>query len=241
MPQKIVLGNAQDDPGLFLTTISSNLTDPRYVPFENAGAVSSWHLEMPQASNEIDLTTVSDVMLHLYYTALDGGVRLQQAALDHNAAQAPTTGTKVFSAQNDFVAPPPTVTNSKPVAPWQGFLFPTATGANQVLTLQIPASKFPPWTRGQTIAVTSIKVITVAWPPGNFNLVPLAPLPTAPVALTPVAGVTEPSICSGTINLPPNTPLGTWSFQLQRQGAADFVSLTPDLIGDVILEVNYSA
>ena len=47
VPQKIALGNAQDDPGLFVTAIASNLSDQRYLPFENAGAISSWHLEMP--------------------------------------------------------------------------------------------------------------------------------------------------------------------------------------------------
>ena len=36
--QKIVLGNAQDDPGLFLTAIASNISDQRYLPFEGAGA-----------------------------------------------------------------------------------------------------------------------------------------------------------------------------------------------------------
>ena len=38
-PQKIVMGNAQDDPGLFITAIASNIADQRYLPFENAGAV----------------------------------------------------------------------------------------------------------------------------------------------------------------------------------------------------------
>ena len=69
----------QDDPGLFVTAIASNIADQRYLPFENAGAISSWHLEMPTATNEIDLSTVSDVVLHLYYTALDGGADLEQA------------------------------------------------------------------------------------------------------------------------------------------------------------------
>src|SRR5262249_16794027 len=70
--QKIALGNAQDDPGLFVTAIASNIADQRYLPFENAGAISSWHLEMPQINNEVDLSTVGDVIFHLYYTALDG-------------------------------------------------------------------------------------------------------------------------------------------------------------------------
>ena len=73
VPQKIVLGQGQDDPGLFLDSISDNLADPRYLPFEGAGAISSWRLEMPAANNEISLAQVSDVVVHLRYTARDGG------------------------------------------------------------------------------------------------------------------------------------------------------------------------
>ncbi len=79
VPQKIVLGQAQDDPGLFLESLSENLADPRYLPFEGAGAISSWHLEAPAANNEISLATVSDVVIHLYYTALDGGATFKAA------------------------------------------------------------------------------------------------------------------------------------------------------------------
>jgi hypothetical protein len=57
--------------------------------------------------------------------------------------------------------------------------------------------------------------------------------------MTPVAGVTEPNICAATIALPPGTSLGTWNFELQRQGAADFRSLTKSDISDVLLLVSY--
>jgi hypothetical protein len=239
VPQKIATGNAQDDPGLFITSISSNITDQRYLPFENAGAVSSWHLAMSQANNEIDLTTVGDVVLHLYYTALDGGAALKQAAEDNNAANFPTSGIKVFSAQNDFVAPPTSGANPKPVAPWQGFLYPPTAGANQVLTLPIYASKFPAWTRGKTITVTSLTVLAIAWPTGTFVLVPQAPLPTAPITMTSVGGVSEPTVVSATIPSPGTLPT-IWSFEIQQQGASTFTSLTPDMIGDVLLLVSYS-
>ena len=239
VPQKIAMGNAQDDPGLFITAIASNIADQRYLPFENAGAVSSWHLEMPQLNNEVDLTTVGDVVLHLFYTALDGGADLQAAAQADNAANAPTSGVKVFSAQNDFAAPAPTVANPYPLTPWQAFLATVAAPANQTLTLSISPSKFPPWTRGQTITVTSLTVLAVAWPPGAFVLAPQAPLPTAQVPMTPVAGVTEPNVCTATIAVPAGTHLGTWSFEVQRQGAADFRSLGKNDIGDVILMVSY--
>ena len=269
VPQKIALGNAQDDPGLFITTIAGNIADQRYVPFENAGAISSWHLEMPQANNDIDLSTVGDVVLHLFYTALDGGGAFQQAVEASNAANLPTSGIKLFSAQNDFGAASPTVDVPYPLTPWQAFLSTqkaivgalplqedgtprwqafdnppaAAAGVNtdQVLTLSISPLKFPPWTRGKTITVTSLTVIAVAWEPGSFLLAPQAPLPVASVLMTPVGGVTEPNVCAATITMPPNTPLGTWSFKLQQQGAANFQSLNKNLIGDVLLLVNYDA
>jgi hypothetical protein len=238
VPQKIALGNAQDDPGLFVTTISSNIADQRYLPFENAGAISSWHLEMPQANNEIDISTVGDVVLHLYYTALDGGGALQAAAQANNAANLPTSGVKVFSAQNDFVAPPASGANPKPVAPWQAFLYPPSAGGNQVLTLPIYASTFPAWTRGKTITVTSLTVLVIAWPPSTFVLTPQAPLPTTPITMTPVAGVSEPMVVSATIPSPGTVPT-TWSFEIQQQGVSGFTSLTSDTLGDVLLLVNY--
>jgi hypothetical protein len=82
VPQKIVLGNAQDDPGLFVTAINNNLGDQRYLPFEGGGAVGSWHFELPAASNEIAVAKVTDIILHLYYTALDGGDAFKQAVLN---------------------------------------------------------------------------------------------------------------------------------------------------------------
>ena len=234
--QKVALGNAQDDPGLFVTAIASNIADQRYLPFENAGAISSWHLEMPQENNEVDLSTVGDVVLHLYYTALDGGSEFQDAVEAYNLENLPTSGIKIFSAQNDFAAPAPTAANPYPVTPWSAFLAPSAP---QKLSLSVSPSKFPPWTRGKTILVTSITVIAVAWETGNFVVVPQTPLPTAPATMTPVAGVTKPNICAATIVTPANTAPGTWTFELQQQGAADFQSLTRNLIGDVLLLVSY--
>ena len=57
--------------------------------------------------------------------------------------------------------------------------------------------------------------------------------------MTAVAGVTSPNVCAGTINLPANTTLGTWSFELQKQGAADFRSLGKNDIDDLLLMVKY--
>jgi hypothetical protein len=235
--QRIVMGNAQDDPGLFITAIASNIADQRYLPFENAGAVSSWHLEMPQINNEVDLSTVGDVVLHLYYTALDGGDGLKSAVQANNLANLPVSGIKIFSAQNDFGAPTATAANPYPLTPWQVFL---TAGATQKLTLAISPLKFPAWTRGKTITVSSLTVLAIAWPTTTFVLVPQPPLPTTPITMTPVAGVSEPNLVSATIPTPGTLP-ATWTFEMQQQGAPDFQSLTKNVIGDVILVVGFDA
>ncbi len=45
--------------------------DERYIPFENAGAVSSWKLEMMDEPHlrQFDYDTITDVIVHLRYTA----------------------------------------------------------------------------------------------------------------------------------------------------------------------------
>ncbi len=243
--QKIAMGNAQDDPGLFENQIHYQITDVRYLPFENAGAISSWHLEMSQINNEVDLSTVGDVVIHLYYTALDGGATFQQTVQAYNAANLPTSGVKIFSAQNDFSAQPPTATNPYPPTPWQAFLSPPVSGADQLLSLSISPLKFPPWTRGKNITVNSLTVLVVAWPPPttgeSFTLWPQSPLPTTQLTMTPVAGVTEPYVCSATIPMA-GAPLATWGFKLQPPGTSTgFTSLSKNAIGDVLLLVNYDA
>jgi hypothetical protein len=61
---------AMQDAGLF----QLDLRDPRYLPFERRGAVSHWHLKLTaDVLRQLDWTTISDVVLHLRYTAKDGG------------------------------------------------------------------------------------------------------------------------------------------------------------------------
>jgi hypothetical protein len=59
----------------------SNLRDERYLPFEGAGAVSTWRLELPTTFKSFDYSTISDVILHLRYTAKEGGQSLRAAAV----------------------------------------------------------------------------------------------------------------------------------------------------------------
>ncbi len=63
--QSIATSHAQNDSGLF----ELNFRDERYLPFENTGAISSWMLELPSEVKQFDYTTISDVIVHIKYTA----------------------------------------------------------------------------------------------------------------------------------------------------------------------------
>ena len=67
--QSIATSTAQNDSGVF----ELNFRDERYLPFEGTGAISTWQLEMPKAFQQFDFNTISDVIVHLKYTARDGG------------------------------------------------------------------------------------------------------------------------------------------------------------------------
>ena len=88
--QSVVTSSGSTDAGMFET----NLRDERYLPFEGSGAIGRWRLELPSEFRQFDYTTISDVILHLRYTAREGGTQLRQAAVGNLSA--------VLSATNDF-------------------------------------------------------------------------------------------------------------------------------------------
>jgi hypothetical protein len=65
----IATTSANQDSGTFELTF----TDARYLPFEGAGAISTWELELPTSIRPFDYNSISDVVMHVSYTARDGG------------------------------------------------------------------------------------------------------------------------------------------------------------------------
>ncbi len=71
----IATSSAQNDSGMF----ELNFKDERYLPFEGAGVISGWNLELP-GTKQFDYDTISDVVLHVKYVASEGGENLKSAA-----------------------------------------------------------------------------------------------------------------------------------------------------------------
>jgi hypothetical protein len=96
--EAIATSSGQNDSGLF----ELSFRDERYLPFEFAGAVSRWRLELPPENNQFDLETLSDVILHLNYTAREGGDVLRRAANESAQKHLPGAGLRLFDIRHDF-------------------------------------------------------------------------------------------------------------------------------------------
>ena len=84
----IVTSGGSDDSGMFDTS----LRDDRLRPFEGAGATSTWTLSLANAVRAFDYMTISDVILHVRYTARSGGDALGAQATRELVSALDTAG-----------------------------------------------------------------------------------------------------------------------------------------------------
>ncbi|MGC0327213.1 hypothetical protein RKD23_000203 [Streptomyces sp. SAI-170] len=96
--EAVATSSGQNDSGMF----EVRFQDERYLHFEYQGAVSRWLLELPQDDNQFDLSSVTDVVLHLNYTAREGGTALAEAARREARRRLPGDGLRVFDVEQDL-------------------------------------------------------------------------------------------------------------------------------------------
>jgi hypothetical protein len=96
--EAIATSSGQNDSGLF----ELNFRDERYLPFEFSGAVSRFRLELPPENNYFDIKTVTDVVLHLNYTAREGGDGLRAAASQVARSYLPDEGLRLLDVRVEF-------------------------------------------------------------------------------------------------------------------------------------------
>jgi Tc toxin complex TcA C-terminal TcB-binding domain len=151
--QSIVTSSAQNDSGLFET----NLRDERYLPFENSGVISEWQLELPANPSssdprQFDYDTISDVILHIRYTAREGGGLLRKGAIKNlsdavDAGQA-AGSVRLFPVRHEFSTE------------WAKFQRQTP-GANQrfELALSLRDEHYPFWSQGHLKSVKRVDIL----------------------------------------------------------------------------------
>jgi hypothetical protein len=114
----------------------TNLHDERYLPFEYSGVISQWQLTIPADVPQFDFDTISDVILHIRYTAREGGQALKSAALANlktKIGKAQTVGsTLLFSMRHEFPSD------------WAKFKS-AASGTTAALSFTLLPQHFPFW------------------------------------------------------------------------------------------------
>jgi hypothetical protein len=228
--QSVTTSNAQNDDGLF----ELNFRDERYLPFEGAGAVSQWHLQLPPGVTPLDYSTISDVILHLRYTARDGGDDLRTAAttslqtrINSMLVSLKDTGlTRMFSAKREF----PTE--------WYAFLNP-ASGTDQVLALNLTRDRYPYFASiATTLKVKSVELIADTGSLASINAIQVTPAPPAP----PPMNLTKDGYYGPMLRLildytASKKDTGTWTITNPKANP----QVTNAQINDLLLIVHYEA
>jgi hypothetical protein len=234
--QSIATSMAQNDDGLF----ELSFRDERYLPFEGAGAISSWHIKLNKDLPQFDFTSLSDVVIHLNYTAREGGDLLRSKAVeefnkklnDLALAESRCGLFRVFDLKREY--------SDK----WYKFLHPANPADDQALVLDDLPDRLPYFTRSFTTKkVKQIELVAQMKDDATYKVM-LSPLGNKPADLLPLKPDTTyqglhraPKDLTGSeINF------GAWTLKLQLESAdpTDFKSLPADAIEELFLIINYT-
>lgn len=159
----IVTSTSSNDGGTF----EANLREARFLPFEGAGVLSTWKLDLPADFRQFDYDTISDVVLHVRYSARQGGETLKAAASAHTrsllaAVPAPNLAL-LWSLAQDFPSE------------WYRF-----RNGGEPFSVEIRREHFPYITQGKTVRLQSLALFG---PDGETRTAPLLDWSTLSAAL----------------------------------------------------------
>lgn len=182
--KSIAASSAQNDSGVF----ELSFRDERYLPFEGAGAISEWSLELlndlpannPDPSKpdfgkplrQFDYSSISDAILHVKYTAREDAGLFKNGAVthlrDYFSQDGATPSLRMFNLRQEF-----------PIQ-WHRFLNPTNPLSGNVFELEMIPSLFPWRDVEKTLKVNTIYLLARCTDTGNYKVVMTPPLPALP-------------------------------------------------------------
>lgn len=201
----ISTSNAQNDSGMF----ELNFRDERYMPFEGAGVISQWHLELPKVIRQFDYNTISDIILTIRYTAKEAtvssfktNVETKLGGITNNIIQSINEGSgfyRLLSLKRDFPSD----------------FYKMQNGTATTYAIPIPASSFPFFTKDFPI---SLNAVTEFYDAGKLK--------DGTGNLTPTADITSTN--------PKNDPVDEkWNLNL------NYIVADIKKIQDVLVLINY--
>ena len=152
--ESIVISKGQNDSGRLQADRSARDESQRQ-PFMGKGVISDWQLELPADPSKKDPTlfdydTISDVVLHLQYTARQGGRLLKGKAMQNLKTaieEARMAGSvRLFSLRHEF-----------PVE-WNKFKNAIAENGGFKLEMKLEERHYPYWSKGRLESVKRIEL-----------------------------------------------------------------------------------
>lgn len=228
--QSIATSSAQNDSGMF----ELNFKDERYLPFEGAGVISTWTLEIPSEFAQFDINSVSDIIMHINYTArYDGG--LKTAANDYLKTEFESNADKlvrIINLKQEFANE------------WNAYVQDVKNSvSNASLTINLNHGHFPHFCEGKEltlmtgIASYSMKEGLGASAAVSFDLKSSTLFPTT--APNNKITLSSPNFVSGAMNLKTNQKIEVGldkevKFTLESTALATDIDIIRDLFFVVV-------
>lgn len=178
----IAVSNAQNDSGVF----ELSFRDERYLPFEGAGAISNWSLELfhdmtapdfGQSLRQFDYGTISDAIMHIKYTSREDAGGFKTKAIANLRTYFSTAGSRpssrLFNLRQEF----PTQ--------WYRFLNPGNPADGNIFELEISPNLFRILDRDKTLKINTVWLLGRCTDAGGYHLVMTPPLSSPPPPLVP--------------------------------------------------------
>lgn len=197
---------------------------------EAQDTISTWRLELPKQFQAFDYNTISDVVLHVRYTARDGGTSpKQQAVAELEAAVNTITAAgneagqaRLFSLRHEF----PTE--------WHRFLTTAETNGDHAQSFTLSKDRFPYLVQGRTITINRVDFYGV---PKLDEPVTTLPMLTAPdqgvVEMqdgAPVGQLLHKTANSLSVEVASDKAGATWNFKMLSGNAQSFFGVVKDIL-----------
>ncbi|KAI0454544.1 hypothetical protein F5B21DRAFT_524574 [Xylaria acuta] len=142
--KSVAISSGQQDSGMF----ELNFRDERYLPFEGAGVISEWRMELPTVMRQFDYDSIADVVMHVRYTSR-ADVSLKPAAEDvvKKLVEASSDGRSFFAyfdLVNDF--------------PSEWYTSVARAGGSGKILMKDMISRMPFWARDRSKKVVASKI-----------------------------------------------------------------------------------
>jgi hypothetical protein len=174
----IAISNGQNDSGVF----ELSFRDERYLPFEGAGVISDWSLELfndpgdpdyGKPLRQFDYGTISDAILHVKYTAREDAGPFKKGVVLHlrdyfSPGDGATPSIRMFNLRQEFPSQ------------WNRFLTPSNPADGNVFELEMSPHLFRILDKDKTLKVNTLWLLARCMDPGSYEVVMTPPLPPPP-------------------------------------------------------------